>query len=86
VRGWRYVGRLGQPVEEVLADVPPDSILAYSSSEEGPLRCGTVRARVTTEAPYYYWPVTGVALGDYVFVATALGEHAFRPSAPATTE
>lgn len=82
MRGWERVGRVGDPVEHVLADVPPDSIIALSAYADGPLRCGVMRARDSASTFVWNWPITGATIGDYVFRATAIGENAFRPSDP----
>lgn len=78
MRGFRYVGRVGDDVIDILADVPPDSMIALSPGPDGPMRDGCMRSRDTHNTPFWHWPIVGAGLGDYVFVATAIGESAFR--------
>jgi hypothetical protein len=84
VRGWEQVGYVAYPREFVFnANVRPDDILAVSPLVDvTALRCGFIRAR-DAYGEHPLWAIPAIASGDYVYRATAIGEHAF--SKPSTS-
>lgn len=84
MRGWERVGRVDTDrVVVVNASVVDDDLLSMSSHADGKGAGDPMfRARDVVGCRDYLWFV-----GDYVFRATAIGEHAFRrPSTPAPDE
>ena len=92
MRGWECVGRLfdaGFMLDA--AFVREDDILRlspYHDARAVALRSGEIRAR---DAVALKWQdlhalIPAAAHGDHVFRATALGEHAFKPSTPPADE
>lgn len=78
MRGWRLVGRLDEKMPPGVT-VPTDGIIGFSPSADGPLRPGTCRVSdFMSDLPSYALGVTGLTEHDYVFIATAIGEDAFR--------
>lgn len=95
IRGWRYIGRLKrymhnyrqhyelQGDEPVCVDV--GDVIAVSYSPSGPLRSRYVQVKEIDQEQRRIaatGDIPGCCGNDFVFVATALGENAFkRPGA-----
>lgn len=82
MRGFELVGRIRiDGLVRFVQPVSPDDIVAVSASPTGPMRdalYGPPRARDVVDVHYMQWDRgIGAAVGDYVHVARALGEHAF---------
>lgn len=60
------------------AHVKNDDVVFFSWHPSGEKMRATPVLRVRQARGYYLLDVTGVATWDYVFVATAIGEDAFR--------
>lgn len=92
MRGWQLIGRAGRShdFDLVLDSQTPDwsrvekgDVVRAAHRPDGPMRSGQVRVEhvgadlvVCDERPMF--AITGLAEGDFVFRATALGEDAFR--------
>lgn len=90
--GWQPVGRVKRTTRDFdlwlvgSEQIRKDDVLRFSAYEDGPLRAGQVQVvgllasgvatDCTTDAA-----IPALCDGDYVFRATAIGEHAFRPRA-----
>lgn len=81
MRGWRYIGTIlaidGDEIMFRTGDeipvIPRGSIIGVSPHREGPLRAGLTKLGGGSR-----WDIPAMCEGDHVFVATAIGEDAFR--------
>lgn len=88
MRGWRLVGRLVRRhgeldlhLSSIGGPVPAaGDIIGVSPFAEGPLRPGIASVPRTPGKAPDWRGITAACDGDYVFVATAIGEDAFRPA------
>lgn len=91
MRGWERVGRVTRRTWDfdlwLLGShlIDKGDVLRFSASESGPLRAGSIQVAalldggVVTDARTCE-AVPSLADDDIVYRATALGEHAFKPS------
>lgn len=76
MRGFRFLGRVEQISKH---DYDESDLLFFAPSEDGiDMRVGHVRARDFDLFACQTAVVIGHCPSDYVFVATALGENAFK--------
>lgn len=76
MRGFRLIGKMSTLIFE---DYAPDDLLHFAPDVDGlQMRAGWSRARNFDLKMLQSLIANGVCIGDYVFVATAIGEDCFK--------